>query len=124
LRSFEELRSYAVLEQDPAAEDVTQHDREESDRVFETRTVVNGLGVLIHHEQADRGRRYGDYQTTVGDSVHNPFQVNVLKGPDGGTHDDPKDTVRERMHSSIYPPEHDAKCVNDDANEVDTVTRR
>ena len=53
LQSFEELGGHTVLEESPAAKNVPQNDRDEGDRVFETRAIVDRLGVLIHHEQTD-----------------------------------------------------------------------
>ena len=61
LRSFEELVGYTILEESPPTKDVPQNDRDEGDRVFETWAIIDGLGVLIHHEQADRGRGQGDW---------------------------------------------------------------
>ena len=60
----------------------------------------------------------------IDDDFHNPLQVNVLKSPDGGTQDDPKCTIRERMHGSIYTSENDAKGIEENANEIDVVARR
>ena len=53
LRGFEELGGHTVLGQDPTTKDVSQNDREEGDSIFETRAIVDGLGVLVHHEQAE-----------------------------------------------------------------------
>lgn len=61
LPDFEELGGHAVLEEGPTTKDVPQNDGDEGDRIFETRAIVNGLRVLMHHEQADRGRSEGDW---------------------------------------------------------------
>jgi len=61
LLDFEELVGNTVLEETPAAEDVPQNDRDEGDRIFETWAIINGLGVLVHHEQTDRCRGEGDW---------------------------------------------------------------
>ena len=136
MRSPEEFGGHPVLEETPAAQNVSQNDRDECDRIFETRTIVDGLRMLIHHEQADRGRSNGDwvgasrsvyanvglplreneilgltYPTAANDGLLNSFQVKVLKGPYGSTQNDPKGTVRERMHGSIYTPKDDAKGI-------------
>jgi hypothetical protein len=60
----------------------------------------------------------------IGDDFHNPLQVKVLKSPDGGTQDDAKGTVRERMHGSIYASKNDAKGIEEKGSEINTVARR
>jgi len=60
----------------------------------------------------------------IDDGFHNPSQIEMLKSPDGGTQDDPKGTVREGMHGSIYPSKNDAKGVEENGSEIDVVTRR
>lgn len=59
----------------------------------------------------------------IDDDFHNLSQVEVLKSPDGGTQDDSKDTVRERMHGSIYPSKNDAKGVEENSSEIDVIVR-
>ena len=61
LPDFEEFGGHAVLEESPATEDVAQNDRDESDRIFETRAIIDRLRVLVHHKQTDRGRSEGDW---------------------------------------------------------------
>jgi len=60
----------------------------------------------------------------IDDGFYSPFQVNVLKSPDGGTQDDPKSTVRERMHGGIYASKNDAKGIEENGSEIDVVARR
>ena len=48
------------------------------------------------------------YPTAIDNGRVDPSQVKVLESPDGGTQDDPKGAVRERMHGSIYAAKHDA----------------
>jgi hypothetical protein len=47
----------------------------------------------------------------------------MLKSPDGGTQDDSKGTIRERMHGGIYASKNDAKGIEDDGREIDVVAR-
>jgi len=61
LWGFEELGGHTVLEERPATENDSQYDRDEGDCIFETWAIVDGLWVLVHHEQADRGRGDGDW---------------------------------------------------------------
>ena len=61
LLDLEEFGGDAVLEESPATKDVPQNDRDEGDRIFETWAIIDGLRVLVHHEQADRGRGEGDW---------------------------------------------------------------
>ena len=61
LLDLEEFGGYAILEESPTTKDVPQNDRDEGDRIFETWAIIDGLGVLVHHEQADRGRSEGDW---------------------------------------------------------------
>ena len=96
--------------------------------------------MLVHHEQADCGRSGGNftpsvyvgllppqkkarltYPTAIYDGLSDPFQVNMLKSPDGGTYDDPKDAVRERVHGDIYTSENDAKGIEDNRCKIAVV---
>ena len=65
LRSFEELGGHTVLKESPTTEDFTQKDGDECDGVFEARAIVDRLGVLIYHEQADCGRSDRDWDVSV-----------------------------------------------------------
>ena len=139
LGSFEELGGYTVLRENPATEDFPQNDGDEGNGIFEARAIVYGLGVLIHHEQADCGRSNRDcvasgYQlqkktkearlthpTAIGNGLSNPFQVKMLESPDDGAYDDPKGAVREGVHGSIYTSKNDAKGIEDNGGKIAVV---
>ena len=65
LRSLEELGGHAVLEKGPVAHEFSENDRDEGDRVFETRAIIYGLRVLVHHEQAYYSRGDRDYSVST-----------------------------------------------------------
>ena len=65
LRSFEELGGNTVLKESPTTENFTQKDGDEGNGIFEAGAIVDGLGVLIYHEQADRSRSDGDCTVSV-----------------------------------------------------------
>lgn len=143
LWSLEELGGYTILKESPATQNFSQNDGHEGNGVFEARAIVDGLGVLIHHEQADCSRSDGDcrvsvylrlprqkkkkmrlaYPTTIFDGLSNSFQVKMLEKPDGGTDDDPEGTVGERMHGSVYASENDAKGIENDGSKIAVVAR-
>ena len=63
------------------------------------------------------------YPTAIDDGLPDPFQVKVLKSPDGGTQDDPKGTVREGVHGCIYASKNDARRIEDNCREIGVVAR-
>lgn len=61
--------------------------------------------------------------TTINDGLADPLQIKVVKSPDGGTQDDPKGTVGEGMHGSIYASKNDAECIEENGGERRVVAR-
>jgi hypothetical protein len=61
--------------------------------------AVAATGTALHQYmsgyQLETKQGWLTYPTAILDSLPNPFQVKMLKSPDGGAYDDPKGAVGE-----------------------------